>query len=580
MSQHKGDQWSSKVGVIFAVAGGAVGLGNFLRFPGLAAQYGGGAFMVAYLISLLLLGLPVAWAEWSLGRRGGAMGSNTAPGIYWYLTKGSKPWKMLGVISVLGPTSIAFYYLVVEAWCFGYFWKILTGVESFSSASSTEKIFSDFVGMHANGSAFHSGSLLIGCLLFSILLNLGIIYRGINKGVELFCRWVIPFLLLISVVLLVKVLFLGTPDPTHPERNIEEGFGYMWNPNKTVVESREVINGEESWKTQTALPANNPERRTQLIAEVKNSKGELRLTEVSLLKGLENIDLWLAAAGQVFLSLSVGTGLILTYSSYLKKNDDIALSAVTAAACNETCEVGLAGMISVPAAVAFLGIAGAAGQSTFALGFVALPQVFAHMTVGGLFGSLFFLLLSLAAVTSSISMMQVGLAFFEEFMGLKRRMAAVILGFFTCMGALVVTWFSHDLTALNSYDFWIGTMCFFLSAMTMIILFSWKLDVKASIADINSTSDISIPSIYRFILKFVTPSLLAILLLSWLIRNIWGKPAAPIRALMEGNIGAVIPVFLLGAYAVFLLCVTMASSRHKSWPPSKKKQEKDRTISK
>ncbi|MEG1508594.1 MAG: hypothetical protein RR373_08180, partial [Akkermansia sp.] len=119
MSKNQGDQWSSKAGVIFAVAGGAVGLGNFLRFPGLAAQYGGGAFMVAYVISLLLLGVPVAWAEWSLGRRGGNLGSNTPPGIYWYLTKGSKLWKLLGVIAVLGPTAVAFYYIAVEAWCFG-----------------------------------------------------------------------------------------------------------------------------------------------------------------------------------------------------------------------------------------------------------------------------------------------------------------------------------------------------------------------------------------------------------------------------------------------------------------------------
>lgn len=571
MSQHKADQWSSKAGVIFAVAGSAVGLGNFLRFPGLAAQYGGGAFMVAYLISLLLLGLPVAWAEWSLGRRGGDLGSNTAPGIYWRLTKGSKWWKMLGVLSVLGPTAVAFYYIVVEAWCFGYTWKLLSGTESFSSAVETGKIFSEFVGMSSNGSAFHSSSVLVVCLALSILLNLGIIYRGIGKGVEVFCRWVVPFLLLISVILLVKVLTLGTPDETHPERNVQEGLGYMWNPNKTLVEARETVDGKATWTVRTMLPANDPTRRAQLIDEVMNSGGTMRLTHISLWEGLKNIELWLAAAGQVFLSLSVGTGLILTYSSYLRKNDDIALSAVTAASCNETCEVGLAGMMTIPAAVAFLGVAGAAGQSTFALGFIALPQVFARMAAGGLFGSLFFILLSLAAVTSSISMMQVGLAFFEEFMGLKRRMAVVILGFFTCMGALVVTWFSHNLAALDSYDFWIGTMCFFVSAMVMMILFSWKLNINEGIADINSTSDISIPHIYRFILKFVTPTLLVLLLASWLFRNIWVAPAAPVRSLMDGELGAVIPVFLLGTYAVFLICVTMASSRHQSWPPAKKK---------
>lgn len=98
---------------------------------------------------------------------------------------------------------------------------------------------------------------------------------------------------------------------------------------------------------------------------------------MTLWDGLKNIELWIAAAGQVFLSLSVGTGLILTYASYVKKKEDIALSGFSAAASNEVCEVGIAGMMTVPAAVAFLGVAGAAGQGTFALGFMVLPQAFA-----------------------------------------------------------------------------------------------------------------------------------------------------------------------------------------------------------
>ncbi|MEG0025216.1 MAG: hypothetical protein RR719_07730, partial [Akkermansia sp.] len=458
-----------------------------------------------------------------------------------------------------------FYYIAVEAWCFGYMWKVLVNPEAFISTGQTSKVFSDFVGMTANGNAFRWDNMLVPTLLLSILLNLGIVYRGIGKGVEVFCRWVIPILLLISVILLVKVLCLGTPDPAYPDRNVEQGLGYMWNPNKTLLEEKQIVDGQESWKTIGMLPANHVEEAQQMREQVYQSAGQLRLNEISLWDGLKNSELWLAAAGQVFLSLSVGTGLILTYASYLKKKDDIALSAVTAASCNEVCEVGLAGMMTIPAAVAFLGVAGAAGQGTFALGFVALPQVFAHMHGGSFFGGLFFLLLALAAVTSSISMMQVGLAFFEEFMGLKRRMAVVILGFFTCMGTLVVTWFSHDLMALDSYDFWIGTMCFFVSATIMMVLFSWKLGVDSGIEDINSSSDIKIPHIYRFILKYVTPTLLLGLFTAWLIRNIWGTPAPAVQALLDGHLEAVIPLFVLGSYIIFLVCVTMASSRHKVW---------------
>lgn len=101
------------------------------------------------------------------------------------------------------------------------------------------------------------------------------------------------------------------------------------------------------------------------------------------------------------------------------------------------------------------------------------------------FGSLFFLLLSVAAVTSSISMMQVGLAFIEEFMGLKRKLAVVVQGFFASTGTLVVAWFSKDLLAMDTYDFFLGTLCFFMSGMVMMILFSWKLGVDSGLRDLE-----------------------------------------------------------------------------------------------
>lgn len=208
------------------------------------------------------------------------------------------------------------------------------------------------------------------------------------------------------------------------------------------------------------VSASRPGAMEEAGRQVEMSNGTLRLTKVTLWDGLRNIELWVAAAGQVFLSLSVGTGLILTYASYVRKKEDIALSALSASASNEVCEVGLAGMMTVPAAVAFLGVAGAAGQGTFALGFMVLPQAFAKMGSSVVFGSLFFLLLSVAAVTSSISMMQVGLAFIEEFMGLKRKLAVVVQGFFASTGTLVVAWFSKDLLAMDTYDFFLALSAF------------------------------------------------------------------------------------------------------------------------
>lgn len=555
------DEWSGKIGVILAVAGSAVGLGNFLRFPGLAAQYGGGAFMVAYGIMLVLVGMPVAWAEWSIGRRGGQLGAHCAPGVFWYLTKGSKLWKFLGVLAVLGPSSVAFYYMVVEAWCCGYFWKMLTQPEAFATAEATKQAFEDFTGVAGDGSVLLSDNGLLWIVGGVILLNLGIIYRGISKGIEMFSRWFMPILLLISLVLLVRILCIGIPDPAYPDRSIEQGLGYMWNPSKVLVEEREPESGE--WKTISMVPASQPGSMEEAVRKVEMSAGRLRLTEVSLWDGLKNIELWIAAAGQVFLSLSVGTGLILTYASYVKKKEDIALSGISAAASNEICEVGIAGMMTVPAAVAFLGVAGAAGQGTFALGFMVLPQAFAKMGGSVVFGSLFFLLLTVAAVTSSISMMQVGLVFIEEFMGLRRKLAVVVQGFFTATGTFVVAWYSGNLLAMDTYDFFIGTLCFFVSAMVMMILFSWKLGVDDGLKDLEDGSVIHIPKIYRIIMKYITPTLLLSIFLAWLAQNIWVKQAAPIEALGRGEHGAVIPMGFLVSYTLFLIFVTMASGRHK-----------------
>ena len=114
-----GEKWGSKLGVILAVAGSAVGLGNFLRFPGLAAMNGGGVFMIPYFISMLILGIPICWVEWTMGRYGGAHGYNSAPGIFSVLWRKSYG-KYFGVLALLIPVVIYMYYVYVEAWCLSY----------------------------------------------------------------------------------------------------------------------------------------------------------------------------------------------------------------------------------------------------------------------------------------------------------------------------------------------------------------------------------------------------------------------------------------------------------------------------
>jgi NSS family neurotransmitter:Na+ symporter len=213
-------------------------------------------------------------------------------------------------------------------------------------------------------------------------------------------------------------------------------------------------------------------------AEVAASGGALKMREVGVIEQLANPSLWLAAAGQIFFSLSVGFGVIIVYASYMRKKDDVVLSGLTASSANEFCEVALGGLITVPAAVAFLGVAGVAGQAGVGLGFKILPLVFSKMPAGAFFGGAFFFMLFLAAVTSSISMLQPGIAFVEEALNVGRRASVTILGLLTTFGTGFVLYFTGDLKALDTLDFWVGTFLIFVLATIQIIVFGWKWGIE------------------------------------------------------------------------------------------------------
>ncbi|HEU6447917.1 MAG TPA: sodium-dependent transporter [Verrucomicrobiae bacterium] len=454
------ETWSSRLGVILAVAGSAVGLGNFLRFPGLASQYGSGAFMIAYFVSLVILGIPVCWAEWTLGRYAGQKGFRSSPGIFYALIK--HPFgKYIGVLGVIIPVVIYMYYVYIESWCAAYGWGFLTGKLNLGSdVSAYGNYWANYVGASADGAALlpgHHAAILFLLIIFAI--NFFLIYRGLVQGIEFFCKYAMPALIVIALIILVRVLTLGTPDATKPEQNVLTGLGYMWNPG--------------DWQTQ-----------------------------------LKNPQLWLAAAGQIFFSLSVGFGVIITYASYLSNKNDVVLSGLSASAANEFCEVALGGLITVPAAFMFLGAAGVVGQGTFGLGFKVLPLVLSHMPMPGLFGFLFFFLLFLAAITSSLSMLQPGIAFLEEGLGLNRKQSVSLLGLLTAIGCTFVVYFSKDLKALDTMDFWVGTVFIFIMATTIIIYFGWGLGIERGFEEAHRGAEMKIPSIFKFVMKYVCPAYL------------------------------------------------------------------------
>ncbi|BET69704.1 sodium-dependent transporter [Opitutales bacterium ASA1] len=466
------ENWGSRLGVIMAVAGSAVGLGNFLRFPGLAAQYGGGAFMIAYFISLLLIGIPICWTEWTLGRHGGRIGFHSTAGIFHALLR--HPWaKYLGVIGFVVPVVIYMYYVYIEAWCLGYAVNALSGRLSVEG-TDYGAFFGAFTGAAEDGVALHFGLGDVGLFVVIVyFLNFFFIYRGITKGIETVCKFAMPALIVIAIVILVRVMTLGTPDPAKPEQSVIGGLGYLWNPGDV---------------------------------------GE----------GLLNPQLWLAAAGQIFFSLSVGFGVIITYASYLRKDDDVVLSGLTATAANEFCEVGLGGLITVPAAFMFLGAAGIVGQGTFGLGFNVLPEVFARMPAGHLFASIFFILLFLAAITSSLSMLQPGIAFLEEALGIGRKASVALLGLMTATGTLFIWYFSKDLKALDTLDFWVGTVMLFVQATILVLIFGWGLGIERGWQIAHVGSEMRIPNIYKFVIRWVTPSFLVGIFVLFVLKNVFG----------------------------------------------------------
>ncbi|MCB9878348.1 MAG: sodium-dependent transporter [Planctomycetes bacterium] len=490
MTNQPKQQWGSRLGVILAVSGSAVGLGNFLRFPGNAAENGGGAFMIPYFLALLLLGIPIGWAEWTMGRYGGQKGFHSAPAILGVWSKGGVG-RYLGGLGVLIPLGVYFWYVLVETWCLyyviEYFNPFTNGIGIDPTAPIEEQVkvthafFETVTGAKDNGILFSQPTLpdgsgggvhkIVWTFFLVAALNIFFVFRGLSKGIEAVCKAAMPIMAVLGIVILVRVLTLGTPDPAKPEQSVLHGLGYLWNPQ---------------------------------------------------LEALGNFKTWLAAAGQIFFSLSVGFGVIINYSSYMKKKDDVVLSGLTASATNEFFEVALGGLITVTASIVFVGVAvtqqGTGG--TMSLGFKTLPMVFAQMPGGNFFGGAFFLILFLAAITSSLSMLQPTKAFIEESLGCDRTKSTLIVTAWGLIGNFFVLWYSKNLIALDTIDFWVGTFFILVVAGVQIVAFGWIFGVDKGIEEAHRGANMRIPKVFAFVMKYVSPLFLGIVVVGFCINNV------------------------------------------------------------
>ncbi len=519
MSATQKQEWGSRLGVILAVAGSAVGLGNFLRFPGQAASHGGGAFMIPYFCALIFLGIPIGWAEWTMGRYGGRKGFHSSPAILGVIGRG-RVWRYLGIIGVLIPIAVSFYYVFIESWCLAYCVKYIgalfggngVGIEAGAPLDVQTKASVGFhdalTGSNADGALFAGGPAPIVWFWLAVFaINIWLVYRGLSGGIETFCKWAMPAMAVCALIVLVRVLTLPSQSP---EQTVSNGLGYMWNPD---------------------------------------------------FKALGNVQTWLAAAGQIFFSLSVGFGVIINYASYMKRKDDIVLSGLTASATNEVFEVGFGGMITLTAAFVFLGLTGTAAAvqtGSFGLGFKTLPVVFAHMPAGNFIGALWFFMLFLAAITSSISMYQPTVAFVQEALGWDRKRSIFLVALVGLSGGGWVVWFTKGSTALGTIDDWVGTFLIVVLAAVQVICFAWVFGMKRGMEEAHAGSHIRIPDVFRFVIKWVAPAYLIYMIFTFC------TDALPewIAGLGKSDV-ARNTVFLILAVIVFL--VTLTAIGEKRW---------------
>ena len=457
--------WGSRLGLILAMAGNAVGLGNFLRFPRQAAAYGGGSYMITYFIALLLLGIPLMWIEWGIGRNGGRYRKGHLPGMLAAIWKHPAA-KYLGVVGMVVPLCVMIYYTYIESWTAAFAWFSLT--QDYWGHTTQEGMMGylrSFQGVPVEGmTPVHSSWTPYAFFTGTLALNIWVLSKGISGGIEKLAKIGMPILFILAIILAVVVMTL----PPQPGIGVSPAAGleFIYNPDFS------------------------------------------RLDEPSV---------WLASAGQIFFTLSVGMGSLAAYASYLKKTDDLALNGIAAASTNEAVEVVLGGTIAIPAAVVFFGVAGAmaiAQAGSFDLGFATMPVVFQQIPAGRFLGVAWFILLFFAGVTSSVAMLTPIVAFFREEFGAKRETVAYALGAVCfAFGIMHIHWLQHGF--LDEWDYWAGTFGLVLVASLEVVVFVWIFKPEKAWASIHEGADIQIWPVFKFIMTYVTPLYLLIILVWW-----------------------------------------------------------------
>lgn len=443
------ENFGNRFGVLVAMAGSAVGLGNLWRFPYLVGTNGGAAFIILYLVFVFLLCLPVMYSEFIIGRRSGA----NAIGAFKKLAPGSK-WGVVGLLGVLSSISILAFYSVVGGWTIDYIVKAATFSFHTTDAAELEHIFQDSV------SSTYEPLLYLS--IFLALTSL-VVLAGVKKGIEKYTKVMMPVLFILVIVVAVRSVTLP---------NSAEGLAFLFKPDFSKVTSTTIFE----------------------------------------------------ALGQAFFSLSLGCGCIITYGSYVKKDENIIkTSAMTSVA--DTLFAIIAGLAIMPAVFAF-GISPGEGPG---LVFVTLPRIFAQIPFGEILAIVFFFILFIAAITSSISLLEVVVAYMHEEFKLKRLTSVLICFVFLLVLGSLCSLSQGDLAnvkifGLNFFDLFdslSANILMPLGGLLVVIFVGWRMGKSNFTDEVNNGGTAGMKQWFvnftYFSIRFLAPVVIAIIMVRGLI---------------------------------------------------------------
>ena len=440
----KRENFASKFGIIAAAAGSAVGLGNIWRFPYIAGENGGGAYLLIYILFIILIGLPAMLSELVIGR---ASKSN-AVGAFKKLKSGST-WYLVGVLGIFTGFLIFAFYSTVAGWTLHYTYLAIKGTFSGLSAMQLEQLFQQF----------HSSSLLpVFWQIIFLLLTAAIVITGIEKGIERYTKILMPLLFIILIFLVVRSLTL-------PGGN--KGLEFLFKPDFSKVSANTFLN----------------------------------------------------AMGQAFFSLSLGMGVLITYGSYIKKNENLSEIAGKVVFFDTLVAI-LAGVAIFPAVFAFA-LKPEAGPG---LAFITLPGIFEYMPGGYFFGVFFFLLLLVSALTSSISLLEVTVAFLTEEFKISRKVSTIWSSLLVALLGILAT---LSFGVLSDFHIFKKTIFDFLDNLTanillpvggflIVIFVGWFMDYKQIREELTNQAKYKarLFEVYMFLIRYIVPLAIFIVFLN------------------------------------------------------------------